>query len=170
MEPRIVPGLKIEVLDREGHRSLQSRQAFEAGDVILEVRGDVIGEASRYSIQVSRDLHIEPSELPENLTAYDDYLWPFLNHGFSPNAMMRGRELIAISPIAEGAEITFDYNTNEWDMATPFQCSKTGRSVSGYKHLSTKERALIRDVTSPFILQLAAEESATSVPRRGAAK
>ena len=43
MEPRIVPGVKIEVLDREGHRSLHSRQTFEAGDVILEVRGDVIG-------------------------------------------------------------------------------------------------------------------------------
>ena len=170
MEPKIVPGLGIEVLDDEGHRSLCSRRSFKTGESILEVRGDVITTASRYSIQVSSDLHIEPSALPTNLEFFDDYLWPFLNHGFEPNAMMQGRQLVAIREIAEGEEITFDYNTNEWDMATPFECMITGRKVGGYKHLNAQERDQIRDFTSPFILQLADQAENATVPRREAAK
>ena len=170
MEPKIVPGQGIEVVDDGGHRSLCSRRSFETGESILEVRGDVITEASKYSIQVSSDMHIEPSALPTNLEFFDDYLWPFLNHGFEPNAMMQGRQLIAIRDIAEGEEITFDYNTNEWDMATPFECMATGRKVRGYKHLSAEERARIRDFTSPFILQLADQAEDPTVLRREAAK
>ena len=170
MEPKIMPGQDIEVLDDAGHRSLCARRVFTKGESILEVRGDVIKQASRYSIQVSSDLHIEPSVLPDNIEFFDDYLWPFLNHGFEPNAMMQGRQLIAIRDIAAGDEITFDYNTNEWDMATPFDCMKTGRQVRGYKHLNAEERAQIRDFTSPFILQLAEAEQDGGVLRRGAAK
>ena len=170
MEPKIVPGLGIEVLDDDGHRSLCARRSFEPGDTILEVRGDVFAKASRYSIQVSRDMHIEPSVLPTDAEYFDDYLWPFLNHGFEPNAMMRGRQLIAIRAIQASDEITFDYNTNEWDMATPFTCLRTGRVVSGYKHLNPNERERIKDITSPFILQLADEEMNASVLQRGAVK
>ena len=170
MEPTIMPGKGIEVVDDGGHRSLCTRRSFKIGESILEVRGDVITEASRYSIQVSSDMHIEPTAVPTNLEFFDDYLWPFLNHGFEPNSMMQGRQLVAIRDIAKGEEITFDYNANEWDMATPFECMATGRKVRGYKYLSAEERALIRDVTSPFILQLAEQAEDATVLRREAAK
>ena len=170
MEPQILAGRFVHVLDNDGHRSLRAKRGFAKGEKILEVRGDTFSVATRYSIQVSTDLHIEPGELPSELAHYDDYLWPFLNHSFSPNAMMNGRALVALSDIDSGAEVTFNYNGNEWDMATPFQCMETGRWVRGYRHLNDEERAAIRDVTSPFILELAVETSEPQTLLRGAVK
>ena len=72
--------------------------------------------------------------------------------------MMVGRQLVATTDIPAGTEITFNYNANEWDMATPFKCHETGRMVRGNKHLSGEERAKISAVTSEFILELAREE------------
>ena len=69
--------------------------------------------------------------------------------------MMEGKKLMAICDISEGDEITFNYNGNEWDMATPFTCMKTGRKVTGNRHLTASQRMQIESVTSSFILQLA---------------
>lgn len=159
MQPMIAPGEGVEVLDNDGHRALTARRAFEVGATILTVRGDLKNEPTRYSIQVGEDLHMEPTELPADKQYFDDYLWPFLNHGFSPNARMRGRDLVAITSISVGEEITFDYNTNEWAMATPFKCMKTGRFVSGFSHLDELGRNEIRGITSDFILQREAREA-----------
>ena len=119
MQPKIAPGAGVEVVDSDGHRALQARKCFRVGDVILTVRGDLKDRPTKYSIQVSEDLHMEPCELPSGQTYFDDYLWPFLNHGFEPNARMNGRDLIALKDIEVGDEVTFNYNTNEWSMATP---------------------------------------------------
>ena len=170
MEPQILAGKQVHVRDDDGHRSLRAKRSFKKGDPILEVRGDTLGVASRYSIQVSTDLHIEPGVLPSDLAHYDDYLWPFLNHSFDPNSMMIGRTLVAICDIRLEEELTFNYNGNEWEMATPFQCMETSRWVRGYKHLNAEERAEIREITSPFILELASEASVPQARLRGVAK
>jgi hypothetical protein len=159
MEPQILSGRSIEVRDQEGHRSLRARVSFSRGDTILEVRGDVVAIPSRYSIQVDTNEHVEPGRVPEGLDGYDDYLWPFLNHGFDPNSMMEGKRLLAIVDIEAGAEVTFNYNANEWDMATPFECMVTGRSVTGNKHLSMEQRARIAPISSSFILELARQDT-----------
>ena len=158
MEPQALPGERVEVIDNDGHRSLVSKTRLKTGDSILTVLGDDVSLPSRYSIQVGAREHVEPSVPPANLSSYDNYLWPFLNHGFSPNSMMVGRQLVATSDIEPGAEITFNYNANEWDMATPFRCHETGRMVAGNKNLSDEERAEIAEVTSEFILELARDE------------
>ena len=72
---------------------------------------------------------------------------------------MIGRDLVAITSISAGDEITFDYNTNEWAMATPFKCMETGRFVSGFSHLDEPGRDQIRSITSDFILQREARET-----------
>lgn len=170
MEPQILSARGIEVRDDDGHRSLRAKMTFMTGDVILEVRGDVVHVPSRYSIQVDTDVHVEPAIVPEGLDGYDDYLWPFLNHGFEPNSMMEGKKLIAIHAIAEGDEITFNYNGNEWDMATPFTCMITGRQVTGNKHLTASQRTNIESISSSFILQLAKDHLSIASNVAGAAK
>ncbi len=164
MEPQILSGRNIEVRDEDGHRSLRARVDFNRGDTILEVRGDVVHVPSRYSIQVGTNEHVEPGLVPDDLNGYDDYLWPFLNHGFEPNSMMEGRQLLAIVDIAAGDEVTFNYNANEWDMATPFKCMVTGRSVTGHKHLSPEQRARIAPISASFILELARQDVAVATP------
>ena len=170
MEPQILSGQKIEVRDDSGHGSLRARIDFCRGDTILEVRGDVVHIPSRYSIQVDINDHVEPGLVPEGLDAHDDYLWPFLNHGFEPNSMMEGKKLVAIVDIAAGEEVTFNYNANEWDMATPFQCMVTGRSVTGHKHLSAEQRASIAHISSSFILELSRRELPTEAQQLSTVK
>jgi hypothetical protein len=161
MEPQILSGRSIEVRDVDGHRSLRARVSFSRGDTILEVRGDVVQTPSRYSIQVDTNEHVEPGQVPDDLDGYDNYLWPFLNHSFEPNSMMEGKRLLAIADIAVGDEVTFNYNANEWDMATPFTCMVTGRSVTGNKHLSLEQRARIAPISASFILELARQDIAS---------
>ena len=161
MQPQIKAGTSVDVHDNAGHRSLIAKRIFAPGELILDVKGKALKVASRYSIQIDRDIHIEPDALPEGLSGYDHYLWPFLNHSFEPNTRMSGRALIAVKEISVGDEVTFDYNSNEWDMATPFQCLKTGRWVRGYKHLNTQEREQLHELTAPFLLELASEEPGT---------
>ena len=170
MEPQILSAIGIEVRDDDGHRSLRAKKGFSAGDVILEVRGDIVDIPSRYSIQVDTEVHVEPAVVPDGLDGYDDYLWPFLNHGFEPNSMMDGKKLLAISDIALGDEITFNYNGNEWDMATPFTCMSTGRQVTGNRHLTASQRLAIESITSSFILQLAKDHASADATPAGSAK
>jgi hypothetical protein len=158
MEPQILNGVNVEVVDRAGHRSLRAKQAFKEGDTILVVKGDRVDTPSKYSIQVGIGQHIEPGAVPVDQRNYDDYLWPFLNHGFSPNAAMNGESLIALSDIEVGAEITFNYNANEWLMATPFVCMKTGREVGGFKRLGPADRAELYPICSTFIRTLEENE------------
>lgn len=77
--------------------------------------------------------------------AVAEYGWRFLNHSCEPNAFLRGLTLVALDDIPEGAEITFDYNTTEWDMAHPFACVCGTPAcvgvVRGYRHLDDAARA-----------------------------
>ena len=52
----------------------------------------------------------------------DRYRWRFLNHSCEPNAEFAGRNLVAIRKIKPSEQITFDYNTTENDLSSPFEC------------------------------------------------
>ena len=52
-----------------------------------------------------------------------------MNHSFKPNTKISGRNIIALENILSGDEITFDYNSNEINMAAPFELN--GVKVSG---------------------------------------
>ena len=75
MEPQTLVGQAVEVRDQEGHRSLVSKIRLGAGDCILTVLGDDVSSPSRYSIQVGKYEHVEPSVPPTDLETYDNYLW-----------------------------------------------------------------------------------------------
>jgi hypothetical protein len=95
---------------------------LHAGEAILHVRGRLTRTPTRNSVQVGADEHID---LPEGLSMeqiLDDHPWRFLNHSCDPNAMFRGRTLVAIREIRAWDEITFHYNSTEYEIAEPFAC------------------------------------------------
>lgn len=50
---------------------------------------------------------------------------------------------MALRPIAQGDEVTYDYNTTEYSMASPFLCHCghcSGTEIRGFRHLSIPER------------------------------
>lgn len=115
-----------------------------AGETILVFTGRRVRRPDQYSVQVGPRTHIAaPDGIPWD-EQVADYGWRYLNHSCEPNAHIRGVELVARVDIPEGGEVTFDYNTTEWDMAHPFTCAcgspSCAGTVRGYRWLDTAAR------------------------------
>jgi hypothetical protein len=106
----------------DGHYRLVATKEYEAGDHILALHGKVVDQPSQYSVQIGPDQHMEvPAEVHVR-QSLDRYRWRFLNHSCEPNAGFDELNLVATRRIEALDQITFDYNTTEYDMATPFEC------------------------------------------------
>jgi SET domain-containing protein len=126
-------------------------EPIETGEPILVLQGTLVDHPTRYSIQVDQDRHLEADggsdPVHENGHDWlvDRHPWRFLNHACNPNAVIRGREVVAIRPIAAWEEIHFNYNTTEYEISCPFPCgcehpSCRGEPVRGFRYLSSAER------------------------------
>jgi len=86
------------------------------------------------------------------------YPWRFLNHSCDPNAAVRERQLIAVRPIHPGEDLTFNYNTTEYDMASPFACHCgslfCAGQIRGFKYLDRQERERLRPLLNPHLVRL----------------
>lgn len=115
---------------------------FALGDTVVAITGREVMVPTRYTLQVSATVHLDAEPQPGAIGGYP--AWRFLNHGCDPNVVLRGRTFVARQPIRCGDELTFDYESTEWDMATPFVCecgSPACRGlIRGYRHLSPAAR------------------------------
>lgn len=132
---------------------IKAAGAFRTGDKIFYLSGDIIDHPTKYTIQLDEHRHV--------LT--NDSLWQSMNHGCEPNVRIDvdKREMIAIRPIKAGEELTFNYNTTEWAMTSPFTCGcgapSCAREIRGFKHLTESQREALRPLVSPFIARRWAE-------------
>jgi SET domain len=156
-----------------GHRSVVALKALAVGDVVVDVQGIVTTKPTRYSIQVGEFEHVDlPAGLdPARVMA--EHPWQFMNHGCDPNVRLIGRQLFAIKAIRAGDAITFNYNTTEYEMATPFTCrcgakGCRAKRIAGFRHLtSAEQRALLPLVTDALRGRVARESASTRVANRG---
>ena len=125
-----------QLAERFGRRAVRAPRSFAAGATVGRLTGLELDEPTRYSIQLDADRHLEL-----------DPPYRFLNHSCMPNAAVdvEAREVIALRPIEQGEEITFDYLTTEARMVFPFDChcgapGCRGR-IAGYELLPAAERA-----------------------------
>ena len=129
----------------DGHYRLVATKDFEISDHILLLEGDVVENPSRFSVQIGPGQHVEvPAEVQVE-QPLDRYRWRFLNHSCEPNAKFDNRNLVASRKIIASEQITFDYNTTEYDLASPFQCHCESDSccglVRGYRWRQDQARA-----------------------------
>lgn len=134
---------RVEVAQAKGMHRVVAVESIEPGEVILEVHGVFVDKPSRFSIQVEEHLHVVP--VLDGVPARDmeRYSWRFLNHSCVPNAALVGLCLVALVPIQQWEEVTFDYNTTEYEIAEPFRCQCAGcggSDVRGFKFLSAPRR------------------------------
>lgn len=156
---------RVTVVGVLGQRGVVAIEAIPTGEVVLVVRGVRTERPSRYSIQVGEHEHVDlPADVDPARSAVD-HPWQFLNHSCAPNARLVGRTVVAARPIAAGDEITFDYNTTEYDMASPFDCrcgasGCHGRRIAGFRHLAPDaRRALLPFLTDALRARLARENA-----------
>lgn len=125
------------------------------GHVALRLIGTLTGRATRYSVQVGEHQHLDVLGQHSQAEIYDRYFWRFMNHGCEPNMRLSGMDFIALRTIQPWEDVTFNYNTTEWDMASPFQCHcrspRCAGVVRGFKHLSHEERMRLRPWLAPYL-------------------
>jgi SET domain-containing protein len=127
--------------------SVVAAEPIAAGETLLSICGRVQRLASRYTLQVGNDVHVDPV----------GQCWGFINHSCDPNCRFDfGHwQLVAIRPIAAGEELGFNYLTTEWDMASPFLCrcgaaGCLGR-ISGLRHLRPEQVRNLRSLLAPHL-------------------
>jgi len=91
-----------------GEKGLFALKNFSKDDVIFILDGIIYDHPTRESIHVGNNKHI-----------HDEY-GAYINHSFDPTTTINGRFVVAIKNINKGDEITFNYNENEINMASPF--------------------------------------------------
>ena len=146
----------VEIKRNAGFASLYAARSFARGDVVVPLRGRPMARPTRFSIQVGRDLHLDPISDAESP-------WGSLNHGCDPNVIIDvdRRVIVARRGIAAGDQLRFDYSTTEWELAEPFACNCGAPTcvgvAMGFAHLSfTRQQIVLRDA-APHIRALHAE-------------
>ena len=146
----------------DGHYRVLATQDILADEVIFSIEGVATGQPTRHSVQVGVGQHIDRAPKEEFETILDTQPWFFLNHSCAPNGKIDGRRLVALRPIAAWEQLTFDYNTNEWELATPFSCRCGSEdccgTVRGYRHLSAAARRRRAGQIADHLLSLEALE------------
>jgi hypothetical protein len=126
------------VVRHDGSFRLIAAVALGAGIQIFRIEGVETSSPTFASVQVGPDLHIDMDPMLDLTSQMDLYPWRFMNHSCDPNCIIDNRAVIARRTIEAGEELTFDYNSNEYDMAEPFDCvcgtAKCVGWVSGWKH------------------------------------
>ncbi|MEV6238314.1 SET domain-containing protein-lysine N-methyltransferase [Lentzea sp. NPDC051838] len=99
-------------------------------------------------MQVGRETHVDVPREYDFEAILDRFYWRFMNHSCDPTVFVRQHAVMALKPVDIGQDITFNYNTTEFDMAEPFACRCgsgrcTGR-VQGFRHLPGEERRRLK--------------------------
>lgn len=145
----------VGVLVEASQRRLIAVEPIAAGAEIFTLVGRETRVATRYSVQVGPEMHLDSDDLPTDEARVRDRYWMYLNHSCEPSAWIRGLSVIALREIARGEGVTFDYNATEYSMAEPFDClcgapNCVGR-VSGYAHLDAAQRVRVEAYVSEYL-------------------
>ena len=150
------PILRGELLSLPAFSSL-----LDVGDVDFV---DVILEGTDERKRVFRAI----SAVPGSASCVPDTLeipWCFMNHSCEPNtydrwnllvqAKLNTADTLAIRDISEGEELTYDYNMEQYDYRSPFECECGAKScrgfIRGFSGLEDKRQEQLIQQASPFV-------------------
>lgn len=147
---------RVAIATRSGQHALIANADIGRGEMVVAVTGVEVAMPTRYTLQVGARLHVEAQQDGDGPDGYP--VWRFMNHGCEPNVVLRGRTFVAMRFVPAGEELTFDYDSTEWDMASPFRCHCSSPfcrgTIRGYRHLSVVARQQLKQV-APHLLGLA---------------
>ena len=133
-------------------------ETIQADSLILTLVGWIFSTPTRYSIQLDWDCHIDWDREGNLEKSLDLYAYQFTNHSCAPNMLLRDGSFHAIKTIHRGEELTFNYNTTEYEMTEPFKCDCGSLFCSGFirgfKHLPSDEKEKLRPMLSSYLLSL----------------
>lgn len=133
----------IEVKSLNSFNTVVAKSNIAKGEIITNISGRTTLSPSKYSLQISKTEHL----LPHSSDSKDPIcIWRFLNHSCEPNSFIdiQRMTLIALTDIQKDEEVRFNYNTTEFEIATPFNCHCNSQNcygkVKGFRYLSKEEQ------------------------------
>src|SRR3990167_1792280 len=118
----------------DGFHGVFATEKINCNEKITNIDGLVKNFPNRYTLQVGENLHVDCGQ---NFPSY-------MNHSCDPTAYINCKlfTICALRDILPDEEITFDYNTTEFDMSEkiyPCLCGANGclGQISGWVNLST---------------------------------
>jgi len=115
---------------------LFSTCSIAQGEIVLKIEGHILSKPSRTTIQIGPSKHVDVTSPGK-----------FINHSCSPNCKVENSELIAIKSIAQGEEITFNYQESEDVLAHPFTCKDCGKWMKGKKFWKPSEASAVEHIS-----------------------
>lgn len=100
--------MEIKLNNTIGEYGLYATQSYVKGQIVFVLSGKIFSNPTRETIYVGNGIHVH------------DPFGIYINHSFSPSVRIDSYNVIAARDINDGDEITFDYNQNEIQMASPF--------------------------------------------------
>lgn len=148
---------KFRIESKNGHHSVITAQFISKGETILELSGILLSVPTKYTVQIDRDRHLHPfSNQPER----ENTSFRYINHSCEPNAFFNIPEmkLVAGKDIEPGQEVTYNYNSTEYEMAVPFKCncgsSRCLQDIRGFRFLTAEQQKEILPYLSPYLLSV----------------
>ena len=119
---------------------------FKKDEIILDVDGEVIETDNLDSLPKDIQDHCFPFDKKGKVRKYvlPKSPWKYLNHSCNPNAGIKNnRNIVAMKPIKEGEEITFDYamnNVDNWTMKCKCGCKNCRKEISTFDVLDEETK------------------------------
>ena len=138
----------VRVESSNGFAGVFAARNYSRGDRLLPLDGHAPFPKTRYSIQIGVDRHLDPDSRPNGASG-TTAPWKYLNHACDPNLEidLDAMCFAARRDIDAGEELTFNYLTTEWDMASGFDClcgsDRCFGTIRGFAHLSPEEQAAL---------------------------
>ena len=150
----------VAVVRADGEYRLVANRTVAEGELLFNIVGELSATPNRYTVQIDRDTHVDVPEEYDIEAILDQFYWRFMNHSCDPTVFIRGRSVITLKPVIFGQDITFNYNTTEFDMAEPFTCrcgsDRCIGQVQGFRHLSDEDRQRLRPWLAGHLASLGA--------------
>lgn len=153
------PWPKIQVIVKGDYHSILAAEDIAMDTEIALFSGELYDQPNAHTLQVDDCKHVLCPGGPV-----------YTNHSCEPNAYFMFLpndpfpRLTAQRDILVGEEISFDYNTTEWEMSTPFDClcgcKGCHGTIRGFKYLERKQQLQLLESAqiSPFIRNKAITE------------
>ncbi len=143
----------IKIKKSNGGRGLFAKKIIKKGEIIFHFDGQ-IGDRAHTD---AKSLQIDKNKFLESTIKFDN----FLNHSCNPNCRIDWQtlNLIALKDIQKNKELSFNYNTSEYNLFegknSTFECNCGSKNcigkIKGFRYLSQDQKKKIKKYISPFL-------------------
>ena len=144
--------------------SCRAKEDIKEGSFLTDLWGRVSEKATRYTVQVGKNKHVDPEGMIRYMNHSCDSKTKFIYkkrkdvHPILADDQDVFWYMVAARDIKWGEDITFDYNVTEYEVAERFRCNcgavKCLGEIKGFKFLTPEQQKSREKELSPILSEL----------------